>query len=126
MIRVCTTNPLERCCSGSLSATNARKGSMLMFMDASRIHKQPTATQSTGECGTKNNANELRTAPIRKKGRLRPKRGCQVLSLKYPIMGCTISPVSGAAIHNSGISSLAAPSVWKIRDMNPPCRANPN
>src|SRR5690606_29510005 len=48
------------------------------------------------------------------------------LSDKYPIMGWTIKPVSGAAIQSRGIASLSAPSVWKILDINPPWRANPN
>ncbi len=39
---------------------------MEIFMDASRIHKNPAATHNVGECGTKNSANELKIAPIRK------------------------------------------------------------
>ena len=42
------------------------------------------------------------------------------------MIGCTSSPVSGAAIHSSGSASFSAPRVWKMRDMKPPCSANPN
>ena len=35
-------------------------------------------------------------------------------------------PVSGAAIHNTGMSSTPAPSVWKMRLMFEFCRANAN
>src|SRR6476659_4491299 len=40
-------------------------------------------------------------------------------------MGCTSSPVSGAAIHNAGRSSTLEPSDWKIRLMFAFWSANP-
>ena len=42
------------------------------------------------------------------------------------MMGCTISPVRGAAIHNIGTSSIDAPSVWKMRLTFAFCSAKPN
>ena len=65
-------NPLLRCDSGSMSPTNARKGSMLMLMLASMIHSIPAATQSTGDRGMKTMAAEASKAPTRKNGRRRP------------------------------------------------------
>ena len=56
--------PLERCDSGSLSATKARKGSILMFIEESKTHNKPAATHKTGECGIKNNVIDAKTAPI--------------------------------------------------------------
>src|SRR6185295_17408274 len=41
-------------------------------------------------------------------------------------MGCTISPVSGAAIQRIGICSTCAPSVWKMRLTLAFCSAKPN
>ena len=41
------------------------------------------------------------------------------------MIGCTISPVSGAATHNAGRSSREAPTVWKMRLMFEFCRTKP-
>ena len=49
MIRVWITNPKERCDSGSLSATKARKGSIDTLMEASKIQSAPAAIQSAEE-----------------------------------------------------------------------------
>ena len=49
MIRVWTTKPKERCDSGSLSATKARKGSIETLMEASKIQRAPAAIQSADE-----------------------------------------------------------------------------
>ena len=94
--------------SGSRSATNARNGSMLTLMDASRIQSSPAAIQSVVEFGIRTSAAELRRAPIRKYGRRRPRRP-QVRSLMCPITGWTRRPVSGAASHRIGIWSARAP-----------------
>ena len=49
-----------------LSATKALNGSMLIFMQESKIHNNPAAIQTVGELGMKNNAIELRMAPTKK------------------------------------------------------------
>ena len=80
-------------------------------MEASKTHRKPAAIHKVEEYGTKNKVNELKIAPIRKYGFLLPNLECQVLSLKYPIMGCTNKPVKGAAIQSAGIASFSAPRV---------------
>src|ERR1700736_230895 len=41
-------------------------------------------------------------------------------------MGCTMSPLNGAAIHSTGTCSRLAPRVWKMRLTLAFCRAKPN
>ena len=84
-----------------MSATNARKGSIEMLIDASRIHSSVAAIQRPRESGMKKSAIDARMAPVRKYGRRRPS-GPQVRSLSAPTMGCTNSPVSGAASQRIG------------------------
>ncbi len=99
--KLCMVNPRARCSSGSMSATKARNGSMLILMEASRIQRRPAAIHNAELNGMRTRAHELRIAPVRKKGRRLPK-GPQVLSLQCPIIGCTSKPVSGAASQSSG------------------------
>src|ERR1700722_7448028 len=98
MKKVCMAKPPVRWEGGSLSPTKARKGSMLIFIDASIIQSSPAAIHSTEEFGMRNNARDASKAPTKKKGLLLTQRGCHVRSLRYPIMGCTRKPVMGAAI----------------------------
>lgn len=72
MKTLCMAKPTVRCSSGSRSATNARKGSMLTFTDASRIQSKPAAIHNTPECGMATRASEASMAPTRKYGRRRP------------------------------------------------------
>ena len=102
-------NPRVLCSSGSLSATKARNGSIEMLIEESNIQSNPAAIHKDELLGIKINAIELKIAPTKKNGLLLPNLGCQVLSLQYPIMGCTISPVSGAANHKNGNLSGSAP-----------------
>src|SRR6185312_4943228 len=111
MKKVCMANPAVLCEDGNLSPTKARKGSIEMLMDASNTHNKTAAIQSMVDCGIRNSAIDASTAPMKKKGLLLPHRLCQVRSLKYPMIGCTSSPVSGAATHKNPILSISAPSV---------------
>jgi hypothetical protein len=104
----CMANPTVRCCSGSRSATNARKGSMLMLTEASRIQSRPAAIHSTDECGMARRARLEQMAPTKKYGRLRPSAP-HVRSLMWPINGCTSKPVTGAASQSRGSSLSLAP-----------------
>jgi len=101
---------------------------MVMLSEASITHSIPAAIHSVGELGMTNSARLARIAPIRKNGRRRPNwppMRTQVLSERWPMIGWTISPVIGAAIHRIASSSTSAPSVWKIRLTLPFWRSKP-
>src|SRR5262249_34853824 len=68
----CITKPAVRCDASSLSATNARNGSIEMLIDASRIQRRVAAIQSAVDVGMMKSAIEARIAPVRKYGRRRP------------------------------------------------------
>ena len=62
----CITNPVVRWDTASLSATNARNGSIEMLMDASSIQSSVAAIHSALEVGMTNSAIDASTAPVRK------------------------------------------------------------
>ena len=109
----CMTKPVVRCSGTSLSATKARNGSIEMLTLASRSHRKSTAISTNDEYGMKKSASAVRMAPTRKYGRRRPKR-FHVRSLIEPMMGWTMSPVSGAASQRMGMSSVLAPRFLKM------------
>ena len=81
MKKLCIAKPLVRCSSGSISATNARNGSMLIFIDASNIQSIPAAIHREEEFGIIIRAKVESKAPVKKNGRLLPNFP-QVLSLR--------------------------------------------
>ena len=62
----CITKPDVRCSGGSLSATNARNGSIEMLIDASSTHSRLAAIHSVVDIGMMKSASEARMAPVRK------------------------------------------------------------
>ena len=66
MKRACMEKPRVRCPGGRRSATNARKGSMLMLIEASSTHSRPAAIHNPGELGMAMSAKEASSAPTRK------------------------------------------------------------
>ncbi len=66
MKKLCMTKPVVRCSTGSLSATKARNGSIVMLIEASRIQSSPAAIHTVDESGMKKSATLARIAPTRK------------------------------------------------------------
>ena len=64
--RLCMTNPLVRCSSGNLSATNALNGSIDTFPNVSSTHSNPAAIHKVLLCGMMIRAILLITAPVKK------------------------------------------------------------
>ena len=81
MKKLCMAKPLVRCSLGSISPTKARKGSILMLMEASSSQSISTAIHRAVELGIKKRATVASRAPTAKKGRRRPQRSLQVRSL---------------------------------------------
>ena len=102
MKKLCITKPAVRCSSDSLSATNARNGSIVMLIDASRIQSRPAAIQSVEDVGMKNSARLDRIAPDEEVRAPAPQPAPGAVAQR-PTIGCTSSPVSGAASQSSGI-----------------------
>jgi hypothetical protein len=66
MKSACMAKPRVRCSGGRRSATKARKGSMLMLMDASITQRSPAAIHSADTLGIATSAPEASRAPTRK------------------------------------------------------------
>jgi hypothetical protein len=66
MKRACMAKPLVRCSGGKRSETKARKGSMLMLIEASIIQSSPAAIHRADELGMATSAREASRAPARK------------------------------------------------------------
>lgn len=66
-------NPVVNCFSGNISDTKARNGSILIFMEASRIHNNPAAIQSAVQFGMSTKLMDANIAPTKKYGFLLPK-----------------------------------------------------
>src|ERR1035437_1172558 len=84
--KLCIEKPVVLCSEGSISPTNALKGSIETLIEASIIHNIPAATHKTGLFGITKSANEASIAPVKKNGLLLPSLP-QVLSLICPIIG---------------------------------------
>ena len=80
-----------------------------MLLAASKIHNKLAAIHMVEEKGMAIKAKLAMTAPIKKKGFLRPNFGDQVPSEMAPITGCTKSPVTGPANQSIGNSASLAP-----------------
>jgi len=64
--RLCIENPSWRWDEGSRSPTKARKGSMLMFTEASSTQRRPAAIHTEEELGMAIRAQLAMIAPARK------------------------------------------------------------
>src|SRR6478752_7040893 len=100
-----------------MSPTNARNGSIEMLRLASSVQSSTAAISSWLESGMRNSDSVARSAPATKYGRRRPSRPSHVRSDIWPMIGCTRSPVSGAATQSTGRLSTLDPSDWNIRLM---------
>ena len=87
---------------------------MAILFPTSKIQSKPTANHKAGLNGNRKRHMLPNTAPIRKKGFLRPHLGDHVLSEIAPIIGWMIRPVTGPAILRMGRISSEAPRKRKI------------
>ena len=85
--KLCERNPVPYCSLGSLSAMNARYGSIAVLFAASSIHNNPAAIHNELLKGYTNKHKLQSNAPIKKKGFLLPNLGCHVWSLNAPMIG---------------------------------------
>ena len=107
--KLCARKPLASWEGGSLSAMNARYGSMAVLLLASSSHSSSTAVQMAATNGNRNRQMLQPIAPTTKYGLRRPNRGLQVRSDSAPISGWMNSPVTGPARLSSGNWSGRAP-----------------
>ena len=101
--------PLPSWDGGSLSAMNARYGSIAVLLLASSSHSSSTAIQTAVTNGNRNRQMLQPMAPTMKNGLRRPHRGLHVRSERAPMSGWMRRPVIGPARFRIGRSPGLAP-----------------